>query len=168
MPPKPGEVRIVVSTDDRRQVISSWPDLRAWEQTDEGSWRPCEDPDLNLHRLAETIDKTVSHADEMAGMPKSSEQTEYGAFLEAIPQRVRDWVMGFPVGHWRLLNAFSRWGARAEDLASGHSHALLFMLAHLDQFQHGCTAQDWFRAGELIRGRQGESRSTPSSRRFTS
>jgi hypothetical protein len=154
VPPKPGEVRIVVSTDDRRQVISSWPDLRAWEQTDEGPWRPCEDPDLNLHRLAEAIDKTASHADEMAGMPKSSEQTEYGAFLEAIPQRVRDWVMGFPVGHWRLLNAFFRLGAPAEDLADGNSHVLLFMLAHLDRFQHGCKAQDWSRAAELIRGRQ--------------
>ena len=101
-------------------------------------------------------DPSASHADDMAGMPKSSELTEYEAFLEAIPQRVRNWVMGFPVGHWRLLNAFSRWGSRAEDLANGHSHALLFMLAHLDQFQHGCTAQDWFRAGELIRGRQRE------------
>ena len=152
--PRPGEVRIVVSTDDRRQAISSWPGLRAWEQTDKGFWRPCENPGLNLHQLAEAIDRPANHASDMAGMPKSGELTEYGAFLEAIPQRVRDWVMGFPVGHWRLLNAFSRLGAPAEDLADGHSHVLLFMLAHLDRFQHGCTAQDWSRAAELIRGRQ--------------
>jgi len=154
-PATPGEVRIVTSTDDPRQVVSSWPDLRAWEHPDEGTWRPCDDPGLDLHHLAEASDPPASRAGDMAGSSESGKLTgTYRAFLEAIPQRVRDWVVGFPVGHWRLLNAFSRLGSPAEDLAGGHSHALLFMLAHLDQFQHGCTSQDWSRAAELIRGRQ--------------
>jgi len=144
-PAKPGEVRIVTSTsDDRQQIISAWPALRAWEQSDAGDWTPCDDPWVDLDFLVEASESP--QRDEPAGTHR--------AFLQAIPQRIRQWVMGFPAGHWRLLNASSQLGAPAEDLAVGHSHALLFMLAHLDRFQHGRPEQDWSRAAELIRLRQ--------------
>ena len=153
-PPRPGEVRLVLFDGQHQQVVSSWPALQAWKKTTvRAPWRTC-DPDLDLQRLYCLAEETEPGQEPRLPLAHGRRTEVYAAFLLAIPRRVREWVLAYPEGYWRLLHAFRRLGSAAEDLAAGGAFALLFMLAHLDRFDHAHPRQDWSCARSLVRRRQ--------------
>jgi len=154
--------KLFVEVGENRQAISVWPELQAWKKSpDESTWRLCENPDLDLGWMTDSID---AYADGTWGqLPLFYDAEAHQAYVEAydsylriVPEPVLNWASSYPESYWQILSAFARMGPAAEQLVRSGQFALLFMLSHLDIFDSGSRRHDWSRAESLARGPRNE------------
>jgi hypothetical protein len=162
--PEPGfrDGKLFVDVGENRQAIAAWPELHAWEKGPaESTWRRCENPDLDLGWMTDSID---AYADGTWGqLPLFYDAEAHQAYVEAydfylrmVPEPVLNWASSYPESYWRILSAFARMGPAAEQLVRNGQFALLFMLSHLDIFDSTSPPNDWSRAKRLALGSQNE------------
>ena len=154
--------KLFIRVGENRQAISVWPELRAWEKgPTESTWRPCENPDLDLGWMTSSIEEYDRETREQLPLIDGEEAhlayvKAYRSYLRAVPEPVRNWASSYPEGYWRILSAFVRMSPAAEQLARSGQFALLFMLSHLDIFDSASPRHDWSRAKRLALGSQNE------------
>jgi len=162
--PEPGfqDGTLFVEVGENRQAISVWPELQAWEKGPaESTWRPCEDPDLDLGWMTSSIEEYAREPEGLLPLFYDAEAHRnyieaYKSYLRTIPEPVLILANSYREGYWRVLNAFVRMGPTAEQLARTEEFALLFMLSHLDIFDPAGPRHDWSRAESLALGRRNE------------
>ncbi len=148
--------RLFIERPSASLWVSAWPDLEAWRRdSNQGDWRTCADPGLNLQWMqlsAEDPDEDAAGQGRLPfPSPRADEAEAYRAFLSTIPQPVLDWSCRYQEGYWRILNAFRHLGPAAQDLCCGGAFSLLFMLAHLDRFCLRRRQHSWALARSLAR-----------------